>query len=368
MKIKLDKIVMDRFKLRGEIDKEHLDALTESFKEDGQWDPIIVRPTKDGKYELVSGLYRCLAARHLQWKEIEANVKDLPDDEADFLSLKTNLMRKDLDEIEEGKAIKKFMEKYGLSQREIADKLGKSKDWVGRRLSLVLKIINEAQDALAKGLISADHASLIAQISEDKYEDWEDKQKQFLDLIIENKWSRDETRKQLKMFLNDTIYTIGYAGRDLNKFIQTLEENKIELLVDIRESGVSRYKPEFAEDILRREFGRSKIRYERRPELGVHYEVRQPYLQEYLSKECLEKWYEWSVRARPSQGKLQDLLPDLVRHLKENGPACLMCEEEYSKPKGKQKHYCHRDILTDMLLGYEDKESPLMKFQKRIDL
>lgn len=371
MKINLDKIVISPFSLREKMDEEHLNAIVESFKVDGQWDPIIVRPRPDGKYELISGEYRVRAALNIGWNEIEATVRDIDDLEASFLSLKTNLIRRSMEPIEESKAIKRYMDDFNLTQEQVAEKLGKHRTWVGQRLALVLKIIKEVQQALAKGKISPDHAVLISRLTVEKEgEIMPDtrKQKVFLDVILERKLSRDEAREVLKWIQNDTIYTIGYEGKNLDEFIKILEEKKIDVLLDIRESGKSRYKPEFNEDILEREFKKISILYDRRPELGVVYDVRMPYMEGWFSHDCFEQWYKWSVRGRREGGNVKDLIVELVKDLKAHGKVCLMCEETYSQPKGPQKHYCHRHFLAEMILEYEDPEEPLLKFEKRVDL
>lgn len=378
MRIKIDKIVMGPFSLREKINEEHLNSIAESLKVDGQWNPIIVRRSKkEGYYDLISGEYRVRAAKKIGWDDIEANVKDIDDIEAHFLALKTNLIRQSLSEIEEGMAIRQYMTDYELTQKDIAEKLGKSEAWVSKRLALVLKIANEVRDALLSEEISLAQAVIISQISPKKGKltpYFIDRQRKFLISVLERqaslkrKLSEEETRDMLRWCLNDTIYTIGYEGKSLDEFIKILKDNDIEFLVDIRESGKSRYKPEFNADILEREFKKTNIGYERRPDLGVNYDIRTPYIEGYLSHDCFRQWYEWSVRGRRKNGEVRDLIPELVRDFKNHGRICLMCEETYPKPKGPQKHYCHRDILTDMILKYEDKEEPLLKFEKRVDL
>lgn len=360
MKIPISKIEVGRFTVREKLDEEHLKALAESLKEDGQWDPIIVRP-KDGKYELIAGHYRFEAAKYLGWKEIEATVKDLSDEEADFLALKTNLMRKNMDEIEEAKIIKKIMDEYELPQREIAKKLGMSDTWVSRRLALVLKITDEVQNALKDGKISAEHASLISNISEEIYNDWKKKQNQFLQLILQNNWSRDETRKQLKRFLNDTIYTIGYKERNLDDFIKLLKSNEIKYLIDVRYSNESEKKPEFNGDILERELKRNGIEYIHMPQLGLPYLIQDPYKEGALSFECVKQWYRWHVY---NQNGFD--FEKFVDEIKSKGKAALMCMERYAKPMRDQKIHCHRDILADMILEIEKDGVKL--FENRIDL
>lgn len=378
MKIELDRIKVGAFSFREKLDKEHLNAIAESFKKDGQWDPVIVRPAKErGYYELISGGYRVKAAKTIGWRDIEATVKDVDDVQAGFLALKTNLIRQSMSEVEEGMAVRKYMVEYGLTQEEIAKQLGMSEAWVSKRLALILNISEEIRKALVSEEITLSQAVIISQLSPKKGKltpYFINQQKKFLQILlgeqerIKRRLSEEETRQLLNFFKNDTIYTIGYAGIDFRKFSKLLKDNGIELLVDVRESGESRYKPEFAEEVLKRSMEDIGITYGRKPDLGVPYEIRQPYMDGFFSIDCFKQWYMWSVRGRTEKGRVKDLLPDFVEHLKKSGRPCLMCEEAYPKPKGTQKHYCHRDILADMLLQYEDAEKPLIKFQKRVDL
>jgi ParB family chromosome partitioning protein len=376
MRIELDKIAVGRFKLREKLNEEHLNDIMSSFRRDGQWDPIIVRPAKErGFYELIAGEYRVEAAKKLGWKDIEATVKDLDDITADFLALKTNLIRQNMSPLEEGMAVRKYMTDHQLTQEGIAKELGRSEAWVSERLALALSISQEVREALVHGRITLSQAVIISQLSpkEGKLTPYYvNQQGLFLKILLDRqekgKLSEEETRRVLKYFQNDTIYTIGYAGLGFKEFRKKLEENEIKVLVDVRESGESRFKPEFNEEILKSSFEGSNIIYERRPDLGVIYEVRQPYIDGYFSIECFRQWYNWWVRERTVKGEKQDVLADLVKYLKEVGRPCLMCEEAYPKPKGSQKHHCHRDILADMILGFENKEEPLLKFQKRVDL
>jgi ParB family chromosome partitioning protein len=377
MRIELNKIQVGRFRVREKLDVEHIKEIMQSFEKDGQWDPIIVRPAKErGFYELIAGEYRVEAAKRLGWKDIEATVIDVDDVTADFLALKTNIIRQNMTPLEEGRAIAKYMREYKLTQEQVAKELGRSEAWVSERLALALNICEEVKEALVHGRITTSQAVIISQISpkEGKLTPYFiNRQRTFLEIILKEqdklkrKLSEDETRKMLRWFQNDSIYTIGYAGRELDDFLKILKDSNIELLVDIRESGESRFKPEFNESVLKRALEERGIEYERRPDLGVPYEVRQPYIDGYLSYECFKQWYIWSVRGRKDGGKTRDLLPELVEKLKSKG-SCLMCEEAYPKPKGEQKHHCHRDILADMILSYEDKERPLLKFEKRVDL
>lgn len=362
MKIKIANIEIGNFVIREKFNEEHVKQILESFKVDGQWNPIIVRPKGDGKYELIAGHYRLQAGKELGWEEIEAIVKDLSDMDADFLSLKTNIIRKNMGEIEEATVIKKIMDNYELNQTEIAKKLGRSPRWVSARLSLVLKVTKKIQDALSSGVISADHVNLISTISEERYKDWEVKQNLFLDYIIENEWTRDESRKQLKKFLNDIIYTIGYQGKKSIDFIEILKNNEIKLLVDVRYSAKSTMKPEFNKDVLKRELERNKIKYRHYPELGIPSVIQAPYKDGKFSVDCLKQWYRWQVENSENVD-----FDNIIKYLKDSGRPALMCMEKYAKKMRDQKYPCHRDILANLILNYTTLDT-LLKFEKRIDL
>ena len=90
MKISVEKVTLPDFQIRNELDEDHVQEIAESFENDGQWNPIIVRPTSDEEYEVISGAHRLSAARELGWSEIDAVVKDLGDEDARGLAVKTD--------------------------------------------------------------------------------------------------------------------------------------------------------------------------------------------------------------------------------------------------------------------------------------
>ncbi|GAG74668.1 unnamed protein product, partial [marine sediment metagenome] len=207
MKIDIDKIDEGRFVIREEINEEYVDQLSKSLLEDGQWDPIIVRPKEDGRYEVVSGHYRLKASIKGGLKEIEATVRDLTDEDADVLSLKTNLIRLEMTAREQGLVLSKMMEAYSWSQSEIAEKLNVGHDWVGRRIRVALSLHVDVAEALDSGKINFSVAVVISGIAVLR-------QPEFLKIILERKITdQDEAWILRKVFLNDTIYTIGYQGK-----------------------------------------------------------------------------------------------------------------------------------------------------------
>lgn len=345
MKVKISKIDEAAFTVREKLDPEYLTELKDSLKEDGQWDPILVRPKGD-KYELIAGHNRVQAAKELGWTEIEANVKDLNDTDAMFLSLKTNLLRQEMTEREQGKVLHQITEAFNISGAELAKKIGKDSKWVNRRIKMALDLEPEVVKALEEGKITMRLAEIIAGANP---------QGSFLLYILKhNITTEDEARIAKRRFLNNTIYTIGYEGKEIQQFIDLLKNTGVEHLIDVRFSAESQYKPDFNKAILARELERAKIKYTHRPDLGVPYEWQNPYKDGAVPVECLEKYYKWHTEKEMDFKKF-------VNEVKDTGKTALMCMEKYARPTREQKIYCHRHILAALIL--ETKE-----FKERIDL
>jgi len=163
-----------------------------------------------------------------------------------------------------------------------------------------------------------------------------------------------------RQFLNDTIYTVGYEGLDIDGFIALLKKNSIESVVDVRFSSESTGMPDYSGNILKRELERSKTKYEHRPEYGIPPMLETPYREGALNYQCLKQWYNWRVKTETD-------FNDFLKQIKKSGKVALMGEQRSAKPKKDQKFACHRDILADFVLKNRSKD-PLLKFEKRVDL
>lgn len=354
MKIDILKIDVGRFSIREDLDQEYLERLTQSLLDDGQWHSIIVRPVEGGRYQLVSGHYRLQASIKAGLTEIEASVRDLADDEADLLSLKTNMLRHEMTTREQGRVLSRMMERYGWSQSELARKLSVEDKWVGRRLRVALDLHDEVARALDEGRINFSVASVIGGVPREA-------QPNLLKTISE-RGITDHTKAGVlrRQFLNDTIFTVGYQGLEIGDFIDLLKKNDIEYLMDVRYSAKSQDKPDFNGTILKRELERENIQYEHHPEYGIPHILQNPYKEGALSYQCLKQWYTWHINTETN-------FSDFIEHLKKSGKAALMCMERHAKPEGDQKYACHRDILADLIVEKEPSD-PVLTFEKRIDL
>ncbi len=186
MKVKISRIDEAAFTVREKLDPEYLTELKDSLKEDGQWDPILVR-LKGDKYELIAGHNRVQAAKELGWTEIEANVKDLNDTDAMFLSLKTNLLRQEMTEQEQGKVLFEIKTSMNITDSELGRRIGKDHKWVNRRIMLAMHLNKDVHKALDEKKINQSVAEVIGTLLEGS-------QTPFLLYISENNITNREER------------------------------------------------------------------------------------------------------------------------------------------------------------------------------
>ena len=150
-------IVPNRDQPRKDFDAEALKELSDSIKEHGLIQPLLVRPLDDGSYQIVAGERRWRASRMAGLEKIPVVIKELSDDETMQLALIENLQREDLNPVEEALGYKKLMDTLGLTQEHAAAKVGKSRPAVANALRL-LALDSDETEALKNGEISSGHA------------------------------------------------------------------------------------------------------------------------------------------------------------------------------------------------------------------
>lgn len=153
------------FNPRKSFDSGHIRELAGSIKRDGLWNPIIVRERHDGKYDLIAGECRLRATKRLGRTRIRARILRIDDEEAKLLALKTNVMRRDLNPIEEAQGIKKLAD-MGWSVETIAKHLNKGSKWVSFRLRLSENASEGLQYAVLTGQICLTSAVKISELPE----------------------------------------------------------------------------------------------------------------------------------------------------------------------------------------------------------
>ncbi|MFH1772570.1 MAG: ParB/RepB/Spo0J family partition protein [Candidatus Omnitrophota bacterium] len=158
--IKIDNLKPSPYQPRKTIDVSELNDLKKSIKEKGLIQPIVVRKTKEGFYEIVAGERRYQAAKSLGINELPSMVKDLSDKETLIISVVENLQRKDLNPLEEANAFKRLMDDFEFSLDEVANVIGKDKTTISNTIRL-LKLPTKIQEALEKGIINRSQARTI---------------------------------------------------------------------------------------------------------------------------------------------------------------------------------------------------------------
>ena len=122
---------------RQEFDKEALESLAESIRQNGLLQPVTVRRTQDGSYELVAGERRLRACRMAGVKLIPCIVSGCDARQSAILALLENLQRRDLGVFEEAEGLRRLVEEWGVTQEEAAARLGKSQSSIANKLRLL---------------------------------------------------------------------------------------------------------------------------------------------------------------------------------------------------------------------------------------
>ncbi|NLT95698.1 MAG: ParB/RepB/Spo0J family partition protein [Clostridia bacterium] len=193
--IVIDEIIPNSFQPRKNFDPDKLAELAASIKEHGVLQPVIVRPHGEG-YQLVVGERRLRASKILGLEKIPAVIKTLSDRDMTEIALIENIQRQDLNPVEEAKAYKKLMEEFGMTQEEIAKKLGKSRPFIANFLR-ILNLPQNILDFLEKELISFGHARALLSVEDNKL------QLEIANMIIDKKLSVRETEQIVKKALSN---------------------------------------------------------------------------------------------------------------------------------------------------------------------
>lgn len=191
--VKLSKIEPNGRQPRKQFDEDALLELSESIKQYGILQPLLVSDKKD-YYEIIAGERRWRAAKMAGLKEIPVIVKEFTPQEEVEISLIENIQREDLNPIEEARAYKRLLDEFNLRQDEIAERVSKSRTAVTNSMRL-LKLDEKVQQMLIDEMISSGHARALLAISEGEA------QIAMANRIFDEKLSVRETEKLVKSFL-----------------------------------------------------------------------------------------------------------------------------------------------------------------------
>ncbi len=146
---------------RTKFDDEKIAELTQSIKQNGILQPILVTPLDNGGYRIVAGERRWRAARGAGLKEIPVYIRKLDDKQVMQLALIENVQRQDLSPIEEARAYRQLMDEYKMTQQEVSEAVGKSRSVIANSLRL-LTLSAPVVELVENGRLTVGHAKMIA--------------------------------------------------------------------------------------------------------------------------------------------------------------------------------------------------------------
>lgn len=159
----LDELRPNPYQPRKIFDEEKLQELASSIEEHGVFQPIIVKKSSIKGYEIIAGERRVRASKMAGLTKIPAIIRDFSDDEMMEIALLENLQRENLNAIEEANAYKNLLITMGITQEELATKLGKSRSHITNMIGL-LNLPEEVKDLMIEDKISMSHARVLSKL------------------------------------------------------------------------------------------------------------------------------------------------------------------------------------------------------------
>ena len=224
-KLSLSDIIRNRYQPRKNFDKEHLEELSNSIKERGVVQPIIVRKSNQssGKYEIIAGERRWLASQNAGLHEIPAVIVEADDLKSLEFAIVENVQRHDLNSIEEAQGYQRLMNEFGYDQEKVAKFIGKSRAHVANCIRL-LSLPNDVIKLIETDQLSQGHAKILVGL-ENAY--------LFAKKIIQKKLSVRQSENLVRLFKSpkkSKNYTNSSNLRDLEDIL----EKKLGIKVLIR--------------------------------------------------------------------------------------------------------------------------------------
>lgn len=191
----INKVEPNREQPRKKFDEDALLELSESIKQFGVLQPLLVTE-RDDYYEIIAGERRWRAAKMAGVKEVPVIIKKLTEQEIMEISLIENIQREDLNPIEEAQAYKRLLTEFNLKQDEVAERVSKSRTAVTNAMRL-LKLNEKVQQMLIDEMLTTGHARALLAIED------QDKQYEIAQRIFDEKLSVRDTEKLMKNLQNE---------------------------------------------------------------------------------------------------------------------------------------------------------------------
>ena len=158
-KVSIKDLTRNELQPRKHFDKESLEELTNSIKEQGVIQPIVVRPNKllEGKYEIIAGERRWLASQNAGLHEVPVVILHVDDVKSLELAIVENIQRQDLNSIEEARGYQRLVDDFNYNQEKLSQFIGKSRSYIANSLRL-LSLPEDVLLMVERGNLSAGHA------------------------------------------------------------------------------------------------------------------------------------------------------------------------------------------------------------------
>jgi ParB family chromosome partitioning protein len=233
MNLGIEEIRPDRSQPRRHFDEAHIEELAESIRSKGVLLPLIVRRDSEG-YVLVAGERRWRAAQKAGLRELPVMVREVTGKEAFEIALIENIQREDLNPIEEAGAFKRLIEEHGLTQEELAARVGKDRSTVANALRL-LRLPEAIQQAVVSGELSMGHARALLAIHDEG-----DLRKAAEKVIAEALSVRavESLVQRLKSKRQPQRKRDGHGGAQLRHLVEKLQR-KLGAKVELKDKGGS---------------------------------------------------------------------------------------------------------------------------------
>lgn len=242
--LKINDIEPNRNQPRKKFNEDALQELSESIKQFGVIQPLVVQKRED-YYEIIAGERRWRASKLAGIKEVPVIIKDYSEQEIVEIALIENIQREDLNPIEEAQAYKRLIDEYNLKQDELAERISKSRTAITNSMRL-LKLSDDVQQMLIEDMISSGHARALLSI-EDK-----EQQYQLALRIMDEKLSVREIEKLVKQ-LNDPkqkkvkpVLENAFVYEDIERKIKEIVGTKVK--VNHKQNGKGKIEIEYYSD------------------------------------------------------------------------------------------------------------------------
>ena len=228
--VSLENIVPNQYQPRAVFDQDKIKELAHSIEKHGLLQPITLRPIEEDMYEIIAGERRFRALKYLAYENTKAIVKYLTDQETAAIALIENIQRENLTSIEEARAYKQLLDMDDVTQKDLAESIGKSQSFIANKLRL-LKLSDDVITALEKEEITERHARALLSLDNDCQYD-------VLNNIVSDKLTVKETELAVKNrqkkrteqinFNDDVTFVLNDFERDIKKLREKGMDIRIE--------------------------------------------------------------------------------------------------------------------------------------------